>query len=105
MFNKEIEDTAHPFRSAFSTDIDEVNSWVNTIHIHTLLRKELHKCLQMQPGSKLEDVLPRRIKIHAEHVKIRNKNCVDMALIPFLMALRDINKLVKSHYTKNEVFN
>ena len=92
-----MEDTAHPFRSAFSTDIDEVNSWVNTIHIHTSLRKELHKCLQMQPGSKLEDVLPRRIKVHAEHVKNSKQKLCGYGIDPFSMPL-GIYKLVKSHF-------
>ena len=36
LFNKESKSTAAPFRSGFSTDIDAVNCWVNTIHIHTL---------------------------------------------------------------------
>ena len=36
LFNKESKSTAAPFRSGFSADIDAVNCWVNTIHIHTL---------------------------------------------------------------------
>ena len=40
LFNKETKSTADPFRSGFSTDVDAVNCWVNTIHIHTLLKKE-----------------------------------------------------------------
>ena len=35
-FNKEAKGTADPFRFEFSTDIDVVNYWVNTIHIHTI---------------------------------------------------------------------
>ena len=39
LFNKETKSTAGPFGFGFSTDIAAVNCWVNTIHIHTLLRK------------------------------------------------------------------
>ena len=58
LFNKETKSTAGPFRFGFSTDADAVNCWVNTIYIHTLLRKELHKCLHMKTGSKYKEVLP-----------------------------------------------
>ena len=33
-FNKETKSTAGPFRAGFSTDINAVNNWVKTIHIH-----------------------------------------------------------------------
>ena len=49
--------------------LDVVNCWVNTIHIHLLLRKELHKCVQMKTGSKHKELTLRGIKIHVEHVK------------------------------------
>ena len=58
----------------------------------------------MQPGSKLEDVLPRRIKVHAEHVKNSKQKLCGYGTDPFSMPL-GIYKLVKSHCTKNEVFN
>ena len=52
LLNKETKSTAGPFCYRSSTDIDAINCWVNTIHVHTLLRKELHKCLHMKTGSK-----------------------------------------------------
>ena len=68
-FNKETKSTAGPFRSGFSADSDAVNCWVKTIHIHTLLRNELHKCLHMKTGSRHKETTPRVIRIHVEHVK------------------------------------
>ena len=34
LFNKETKDTCGLFRWVFSTNIDSVNTWVNTIHIY-----------------------------------------------------------------------
>ena len=76
MFNKETKGTADLFRSGFSTNIGAVNCWIDTIHIHTLLTKELHKCLQMKTGSKHKELIPQGIKIHVEHVKsLKQKLC------------------------------
>ena len=70
LFNKETKGTAGPFRSGFSTDIEAVNSWVNTVHIHTLLRKELQKNLHMKTVS------TKRKRLHhvvEEFTKIMSK--------------------------------
>ena len=83
LFNKETKSTAGPFRSGFSTEIDAVNCWVNTIHIHTLLRKELHKCIHMKSGSKNKEITPRRIKFHVEHVKNLKQKLCGYGIVPF----------------------
>ena len=76
LFNKETKSTAVPFRSGFSTNIDAVNCWVNTIHIHALLRKELLKYVLMKTGSKHKEKTPQGIKIHFEHVNnLKQKLC------------------------------
>ena len=36
LFNEEKKDTSGPFRCGFGTNIDSVNTWVNTIHIQTM---------------------------------------------------------------------
>ena len=58
-FNRETKGTSGPFRCGFSTDIEGVNTWVNTIHIHALLRKSLHKVVHMK-------TLQRTKKLHLE---------------------------------------
>ena len=55
LFNKETKIAAGPFHSGFSTDNDAVNCWVNIIHIHTLLRKELHKCLHRKQAREIKN--------------------------------------------------
>ena len=76
LFNKETKIAAGPFRSGFSTDTDAVNCWVSTIHIHTLLRKELHKCLHMKTSSRHKELTPWGIKIYVKLVKnLKQKLC------------------------------
>ena len=57
-FNKEAKRTVDLFRFGFSTiqTLDGVNCCVNTVHIHTLLRKQLHKCLQVKTGSEHKEL-------------------------------------------------
>ena len=38
LFNRETKGTSGPFRCGFSTHIDSLNTYVNTIHIHTMLK-------------------------------------------------------------------
>ena len=38
LYNEETKDTSGPFRCGFSTNINSVSTWVNTIHIHTMLK-------------------------------------------------------------------
>ena len=83
LFNKETKGTSGPFRSGFSTNIDAVNSWVSTIHIHTLLRKELHKCIHMKTGSAHKEVTPRGRRIHAEHVQNLKEKLRGYGIDPF----------------------
>ena len=51
LFNRETKGTAGPFRSGFSTDSEKVNTWVNTIHIHSALRVALHQSLHLKTSS------------------------------------------------------
>ena len=67
LFNKETKRTAGLFHSVFSTDVNTVNCWVNTIHIHVLLKKEWHICLHAKTGSKHKEITPIGIKTHVEH--------------------------------------
>ena len=38
LFNKETKGTSSLFRCGFGTNIDSANTWVNSIHIHTMLQ-------------------------------------------------------------------
>ena len=69
LFNKETKGTAGPFRAGFSSDIDSVNNWVNTIHIHAMLRVNLLKFLHISTSSKHKELTDRGKRLHADHVK------------------------------------
>ena len=75
LFNKETKGSAGLFFfCGLSTDIDAVNYGQNTIHIHTLLRNELHKSLHMKTGFKHKELTLQ--VIHVEHVKIFEQKIV-----------------------------
>ena len=52
LFNKETEGNSGPFRVGFSTNYGTVNTWVNTIHIHSKIRMALQKHLHIKTSSK-----------------------------------------------------
>ena len=47
LYNKETKGTAGPFRSGYSTDMQSVNTWVITSHIHCRLRIELKQKMRL----------------------------------------------------------
>ena len=73
-FNKECKGTSGPFRAGFSTNIDAVNTWVKTIHIHSLVRSTMRKQLQLKTSSKHKEMTEGMKKKHADHVrKLKSK--------------------------------
>ena len=83
LFNKETKGTAGPFRAGFSTDIDAVNNWVNTIHIHAVLRVSLQKFLHVSTSSKHKELTDRGKKLHADHVRKLKEKLVSYGIDPF----------------------
>ena len=73
-FNKETKGTAGPFRAGFSTDINAVNNWVRTIHIHCKLREQFREILHMKTSSKHKELTIGARKKHSNHVcRLRNQ--------------------------------
>ena len=68
LFNRETKGTSGPFRSGFSTNIEAVNTWVNTIYIHGMLRVALRKELQIKTSSKHKELTRSGKKMHSSHV-------------------------------------
>ena len=83
LFNKETKGTGGPFRSGFSTNIEAVNKWVRTIHIHATLRKALRTALHIKSSSKHKEITDRGKKLHQEHVKSLKKILVGYGTDPF----------------------
>ena len=69
IFNKETKGNSGPFRKGFSTDIDTVSTWVNTIHIHSQLRVALRQKLHIKTSTKHKEITSSGIMKHINHVK------------------------------------
>ena len=69
LFNKETKGTAGPFRSEFSSNIEAVNTWVHTIHVHSKLRVIFREHLRTKTSAKHKELTPGSKKKHMEHVK------------------------------------
>ena len=61
LFNRETK----TFRVGFSTNSGTVNTWVNTIHIHSKIRMALRKHLHIKTSSKHKEFTSGGKKIHA----------------------------------------
>ena len=82
-FNRETKGTAVPFRSGYSTDIDAVNRWVKTSHIHTRLRKAVKKNFRLFTSSVHKEMTPSNKKRHYNHVHSLKKKLRDYNAKPF----------------------
>ena len=83
LFNKETKGTAGPFRAGFSTDIESVNNWVNTIHIHAVLRTSLQKVLRIRTSSKHKELTEGGKILHADHVRKLKEKLLKYGIYPF----------------------
>ena len=73
-FNKETKGTAGPFRAGFSTDINAVNNWVRTIHIHCKLQEQFREVLNVKTSSTHKELTIGARKMHRDHVtSLRNQ--------------------------------
>ena len=68
-FNKETKGTSGPFHCGFSTNIDSVNTWVNTIHIHTIPKVALRQQLHLKTSSRQKELTKSGKELHLSHVK------------------------------------
>ena len=75
-FNKEKKGTSALFRSGFSANINIVNTWVNTIHIHTRLKVALRQQLHHKTSSKHKELTEssKEIRIWNRSTYIRLSN-------------------------------
>ncbi|MAG85790.1 MAG: hypothetical protein CMB97_00015 [Flavobacteriaceae bacterium] len=83
LFNKETKGTAGPFRAGFSTDIEATNTWVQTIHIHSMLRIALRNQLSIKTSGKHKEATKSGKKLHEEHVSNLKKTLKGYGVDPF----------------------
>ena len=69
LFNKEIKGTSGHLRCSFSTNIESVNTWVNTIHIYAMLKVALSQQLHLKTSSKHKELTKSGKELHLSHVK------------------------------------
>ena len=69
VFNGETKRQAGPHRSGFSTNVDAVNTWIKTTHIHTKLRKKFNDTIRLTTDSHHKEITQSEIKRHSQHVK------------------------------------
>ena len=68
-FNKETEGTACPFRSGYSTDLQALNRWIKTSHIHSNLRVAVIKKFSLYTSSAHKELTIRNKRRHHQHVQ------------------------------------
>ena len=81
-FNKEKKGTSALFRSGFSANINIVNTWVNTIHIHTRLKVALRQQLHHKTSSKHKELTESSKEMHSSHVESLKKNLSGYGIDP-----------------------
>ena len=64
-FNREMKGTAGPFRSGYSADLQVLNRWIKTSHIHSKLRVAVEKRFSL-----LYILHPQRIDLPQQTVKL-----------------------------------
>ena len=69
VFNGEIKRQVGPHRSGFSTNVDTVNTWIKTTHIHAKLRKKFNDTIRLTTDSHHKETTQSEMKRHSRHVK------------------------------------
>ena len=94
------------FRVGFSTNSGTVNTWVNTIHIHSKIRVALRKQLHIKTSSKHKKLTPGWKKMHASHVKSLKHQLLGYGIDPFSnQPLKCFSTGVEIEHTVYKYFN
>ena len=83
LFNKETKGTSGPFRCSFSTNTDSVNTWVDTIHIHTMLKVALGQQLHLKTFSRHKELTKSSKELSLLHVKSLKEKLSGYGTDPF----------------------
>ena len=68
VFNGKTKRQAGPHRSGFSTNVDAVNTWIKTTHIHAKLRNKFNDT-RIPTDSDHKETTQSEMKRHSQHVK------------------------------------
>ncbi len=84
LLNKETKGTSGPFRPGFSTNVDTVNTWVRTIHIHGMLQVAFRKQLKIKTSSNHKESTRSGKNMHRSQVESLISNLRGFGTNPFL---------------------
>lgn len=82
-FNRETKGTAGPFRSGYSTNINAVNRWIKSSHMHTKLRKAVKKHFRIITSSGHKEMTYKSKWTHHQHVQALKQKLRDYNAEPF----------------------
>ena len=83
IYNGETKGAAGPFRSGYSTNIETVNTWVKTAHIHAKLRTALKQKIDLTTSTVHKEVTEGGKKLHMNHMNKLIKKLHDYKIDPF----------------------
>ena len=104
-FNKETKSTSGPFRCGLRANIESVNTWVNTIHIHIMLKVALKQQLHLKTSSRHKELTKSGKELHLSHVKSLKEKLSGYGKDPFTLGypinLSSGEKIDKNVYNDN----
>ena len=69
VFNAETKRQAETHRSGFSTNVDVVNTWIKTTHIHAKLWKKFNDTIRLTKDNQHKETTQSEMKRHSQHLK------------------------------------
>ena len=85
LFNKETKGTSDAFRCGFNTNTVSVNTWVNTIHIHVMLKVALRQQLRLKTSLRHKELIKNVKEFHLSHVKYLKEKLSGYGIGPFTL--------------------
>ena len=88
LFNKGTKGTSGPFRCGFCTNIDSVNTWVNTIYIHAMPKVALRQQLHLKTSLRHNELTKSGQELHLLHIKSLKEKLSGYGIDPFTLCYR-----------------
>ena len=83
LFNGQTKRQAGPHSLGFSTNIESVNDWVNTAHIHAKIRTAFAEKIHLTTNSTHKECTPGSRRLHFDHVKALKQQLRKYGINPF----------------------
>ncbi len=83
VFNGETKRSAGPYKAGYSTDVEKVNTWIKTSHIHAKIQNALREKINMTTSSLHKELTPAAKRLHRGHVKSLKEKLQGYQIDPF----------------------